>query len=691
MKTGAIDIANASLLAARSGDGPVVTDESFGIVRPLRTPIWVYDIDTSRIAFANDSACKLWQAADEAELRCRDLGRDMSAMVRKRLKQYQFDFIERDASFNELWTLYPNGSPVSVMVVYTGIRFADGRMGMHCEVVDHRDNTPENLRSSEALLHTDVMITLYSIDGSMLYMNPAARNAAMSSQNTFSDIFLNRDEYREVMQAMLECGEYRIVARVCTGAGARWHDISVKRCNDAVTGQPAALVTAIDVTELKIARDKARYLADRDQLTGCYNRSYLLSHIEALSNSQANKCALLYFDVDKFKQINDGLGHEMGDVVLKQLAARARRMIRGDDMIARLGGDEFVLLLHDIGDLDGLKERVSQVREAFSESIHHAATHVTVTVSAGVSIFEPQDADFNAALSNADIALYVSKQNGRDQVTYFDESIGTAVKERRRIEAEIKRGIENNEFTMHYQPRMDLPTKSIVSAEALVRWNHPEYGLTLPDRFIPICEETGMIEALGQWILEAGCQQAIAWANQGFDIEVSINISPRQFQNDELLFALRHYAKKPGFPKNKIELEITENVLIGDHETIAQKLQEIVALGYRIAIDDFGTGYSNLSYISRFPLDCIKIDKSFISGLPETGPIIRLILTLAKQIGAVAVAEGVETQDEYDWLVDSGCDQIQGYYLSRPMPVDGFLEAVSTGDGHKMGPFTSRN
>ena len=192
-----------------------------------------------------------------------------------------------------------------------------------------------------------------------------------------------------------------------------------------------------------------------------------------------------------------------------------------------------------------------------------------------------------------------------------------------------------------------------------------------------------MIEALGQWVLEVGCNQAIEWAQQGLDIEVSINISPRQFQNEELLGTLRRYAQTPGFPQQKIELEITENVLIGDDEQIARKLHEIVELGYRIAIDDFGTGYSNLSYISRFPLNCIKIDKSFISGLPETGPIIRLILTLAKQIGVVVVAEGVETKADYDWLLEGGCDQIQGYYLSEPVPVEVFLSSVSGLDQSK--------
>ena len=660
---------SSSLLGSPiSGSGQIVQDR-FSLIRRIKAPIWVFDIDNSRIVFANAPAFQMWQATDEADLCSRDLTQNMSPMVKRRLKQYQIDFIEQDISFTEQWTLYPNNKPKSVMVVFSGIRLDDGRMGMQCEVVDEAEAAPENIRSAEALLHTDVMITMYDSDGGLLYMNPAARNAAISSQHAFADIFVQRDDYEKVMTILKRDGEYRLVTRAFTGIGERWYDISVKRCADAVTGEPAVLVTATDVSELKVARDKARYLADRDQLTGCYNRAYIQLHFESLSSAQAGECALLYFDIDKFKKINDELGHEMGDVVLKQLAARARNLIRNDDLIARLGGDEFVILLHQVKSSEDLAHKVNDLHRAFSQPTRHLSVNVDVTVSVGVTTFGPRKTEFDTALRNADMALYLSKQGGRNRVTYFNDEIGAGVEARRLLEADIKRGIEEKEFILFYQPRICLQNEAMVSVEALVRWEHPVKGLIMPDTFISICEETGMIEDLGQHVLEMGCRQAIEWYRTGVDLGISINISPRQFQGNRLMETLERFAAQSDFPRHKIELELTENVLIGDHDLIAQKLQTFVDLGYQIAVDDFGTGYSNLSYISQFPLNCIKIDRSFISQLPASGPIIQLILTLAKQLGVTAVAEGVETRAEYDWLHAKGCDQIQGYYLSKPVPL----------------------
>lgn len=329
---------------------------------------------------------------------------------------------------------------------------------------------------------------------------------------------------------------------------------------------------------------------------------------------------------------------------------------------------------------EDLAHKVNDLQRAFGEPIRQSATHVNVTVSVGVTTFEPHETEFDTVLRNADIALYISKQGGRDQATFFNDELGAIDKARRLIETEIKRGIEKNEFVLYYQPRVDLQSSRVVSVEALVRWMHPDQGLIMPDKFIPICEETGMIEDLGELILRMGCSQALEWARKGLDLGVSINISPRQFMGNRLLDALKEFATTPDFPRWKVELEITENVLFGDHRQIAEKLQDIAELGYRIAIDDFGTGYSNLSYISRFPLNCIKIDKSFVSQLPESGPIVQLILTLAKQVGATAVAEGVETQAEYNWLHSEGCDQLQGYYFCGPVPVQELqasLQAVS--------------
>ncbi|WP_299843897.1 bifunctional diguanylate cyclase/phosphodiesterase [uncultured Roseovarius sp.] len=672
MRNEKIDIQAAVPLLSAMRCSKADTDGNFAFARRLRAAIWVYDIDNSRIVYANVSACDLWQAPDEVSLLQRDLAKDMSSTVASRLRQYQSDFVARDAMFNEMWTLYPKGKPTSVMVFFSGFRLADGRMAMLCEAVGNAEDEPENLRSAEALLHTDVMITLYEKNGPPLYMNPAARNAAADAQQSIAEKFTHPFDYKKMIEALEASGEHRMVSSVSTSTGQRWYDLSAKMCSDAVTGKPAILVTAVDVSELKIARDKARYLADRDLLTGCYNRSYLHQHMSRLEQCKSERGALLCFDVDHFKQINDRFGHEMGDVVLKDIAVRARSSIRENDKLVRLGGDEFVIIFDDTPPETEFAPIVERLLEHISQPIIHDSTRTCITVSIGVATFSPKAADFTAIMREADIALYASKQAGRNQVTFFSEEMGVAALARQNIETEIKIAVEQRNFVLHFQPRVDLQTGKVVSAEALVRWQHPERGMIMPDEFIPICEETGMIEDLGQMVLALGCEQAIAWQQEGLDIQLSLNISPRQFDDQRLMKSLQAFSKDMNFPHGKIELEITENVLIGDLGHIETKLEAISQMGYRIAIDDFGTGYSNLSYISEFPLNCLKIDQSFISQLPKSGPIISLILTLAKQIGATVVAEGVETGDQLAWLSRQNCEQVQGYHLSRPVPIDQF-------------------
>ncbi len=653
----------------------------FGLAHDLKTPLWVYDIDQSVILHANEAACRLWQAATEAELKARDMSKDMSATVSARLKQYQEDF-QHGAVFNEMWTLYPNGEPTSVMVFYRGFRLPDGRMAMLCEAVAEVGDTPENLRSMEALLHTDVMISLYTRDGHPVYTNPAARKAIGEHELALRELFVSSQDYDHLLFELDRQGEFSLVSKIFTASGLRWHNLSTKLCSDAATGEPAILVTSNDVTELKNARDKATYLADRDHLTGCFNRSFLQHRMEELSRFRPSPCALVYFDVDRFKQINDRHGHEAGDVVLKKIVSLARANIGTTDLLARLGGDEFVILLEDLPDEAVFISKMEELQRTLSKPIDYGAARINTTVSFGVSFFTPGEKSFTDVLREADIALYASKSEGRNRLTVFSESLGEAARQRDEIEIELKAAVENREFVLFFQPRVDLTLGRVVSVEALVRWQHPRRGLIYPDVFIPICEETGIIEDLGRLVLEEGCRQAFEWQKAGLDIDMSLNVSPRQFDDQRLMATLQKFAATPGFPTHKIELEITENVLIGDHERIARKLEQITELGYRIAIDDFGMGYSNLSYISRFPLECIKIDRSFISQLPHSGPVIRLILTLAQQIGAITVAEGVERAEEVEWLSSQACDQVQGYYFSRPKPLDQLMDVIQELNGH---------
>lgn len=676
MRNDLIDIvAGVPVLHDLKGAG----SDPFAFARRLKTATWIFDIDHTCILFANDAACQLWQADSEETLQNRDLTSDMSPTVAKRLKQYQTDFVEQDATFTEMWTLYPKGVPHSTMVVFSGLYLPDGRMAMLCEAMGNAVDEPNNLRSAEALLHTDVMISLYERDGPALYMNPAARNAASVANPVISEKYIDPKDYLNLTQGLKKTGQHRVVARVNTSAGPRWHDISAKKCSDAVTGHPVILETSIDVSELKIARDKARYLAERDQLTGCYNRTFLAQYISMFEGLSATKCAILSLDIDHFKQINDRFGHEMGDTVLKKVVSRIEKEIRKNDVIIRLGGDEFVVVLENVPAEEDLVDRVESLLASIAKPMFFGATtKISATASIGVTSFQSKAANFTAIMREADIALYASKQAGRNRMTLFNEDMGIAEKKRHSIEAEIKRAIEDGDFILHYQPRIDLRNGSVVSAEGLVRWQHPERGLIMPGEFIPICEETGMIEDLGQLVLDMGFNQAMAWADNDIALDLSLNISPRQFEDSRLLQSLEAFSKNSNFCAERVELELTENVLIGNLDEIEQKLRIISQMGYSIAIDDFGTGYSNLSYISQFPLDCVKIDQSFIARLPKSGPIISLILTLAKQIGATVVAEGIETKEQLDWLSAQGCEQAQGYLMSKPVPIESFETVMKT-------------
>lgn len=647
-------------------DNNLSDTDRFYAARSLSTPVWVYDIDFGRVVFANAKACAMWQADSEEDLCKRDLTRDMSTSVAQQLKQYQADFLREQTTFYEMWTFFPNGEPVTCDIAMRGFLLSDGRMALQCEVLGYASDKPETLRSAEALLHTDVMIALFELEGAALYMNPAARSAFGEAARDISALFANPTDFQVMMFDLDGKGEHRMVTFVKADQGARWFDISGKLCKDAATGKPAVLLTAIDVSDLKTARDQARYLADRDQLTGCYNRAYLQRHFEELAGSIQQRHVLIYFDVDKFKHVNDTHGHEAGDDILKELSSRALAAVGPQDLVVRLGGDEFAILMSCDDSADGAKRAVQDVFANLSGAVRNRSGLITSTVSVGATTFSKSDLDFETVLHQADLALYQSKRNGRNRFTLYDAAMGAAAKEKSERESEIRQALKNREFLLFYQPRLDLKSGKVTSMEALVRWDHPQSGIVEPAAFIPICEETGMIEDLGQQVLDFGFEQARKWHEAGHDMRLSLNISPRQFADDKLMRFLEGFSTIPSFPTHKIELEITENVLIGDLDVIAAKLKAISAWGYKIAIDDFGTGYSNLSYISRFPLSCLKIDQSFIQQLPHSGPIVDLIVALGKQIGATIVAEGVETQAQYDWLKASGCDQIQGYLISRP-------------------------
>jgi diguanylate cyclase (GGDEF)-like protein len=665
---------DASELSARA--------QRYAALEWLSCPVWIFDIDHRRVHWANTAALAVWQADSLQALCARDMGRDMSDSVAQRLAQYQNDFVASDARFNEQWTLYPAGVPVSLNVRLSGHRLPDARMSMLCEAEPVGSVAPESLRSVEALLHTAVMITLYGQDGRALYRNPAARAAVFKPDERLEDRIGDPAAYAALSASLASHGLGTLTLSVRTPLGVRWHELSARQCRDAVTGQDALLVSEADISAIKRTEERANFQALHDALTGLPNRTHFMQRFSwAVSEAQAlgQEVALLFIDLDHFKDVNDTLGHAAGDQLLVTMAQRLRHAKRGNDMVARWGGDEFLVLVMSANiraDLAALHDRISA---AVATPVRIADVDVRVTPSVGVALY-PRDGDtIEILLRNADLAMYAAKDRGRDTMAFFDEHMAQTVRSRTELEAELRQALERQQFEVYYQPRVDAATNTVMAVEALVRWNHPRLGLVSPEYFIPLCETTGLIRQLGLWVFARAARQQVEWAAQGLDMVVSVNLSARQFMHPELLADLTRALQQAGADPTRLEVEITESMLLGHDPRQLAVLQSIAALGLSIALDDFGTGYSNLAYLQRFPIHTLKIDKTFIQGSDANRSLAELIVSLCKLMKLTAVAEGVETQEQLDWVVAQGIAQYQGYLYSRPLPVEQFTARLQGG------------
>ena len=374
-------------------------------------------------------------------------------------------------------------------------------------------------------------------------------------------------------------------------------------------------------------------------------------------------------DLDHFKKINDSLGHPVGDALLKQVAARLRTCIGPGDTVARLGGDEFAIVQFCNGcDPSTVPALASQIVEIVAAPYEIEGHHLVIGVSIGISLAPEDGSDPDQLLKNADLALYRAKADGRSTYRFFEAGMDARAQARRLLELDLRLALQRDEFEVHYQPIRDLASGEIAVCEALVRWRHPERGLIAPIQFIPIAEETGLIVQLGDWVLRTACTEAARWSSAC----VAVNLSPVQFRNPDLVETVKAALQQCGLPAHRLELEITESVLLQNSETTRAMLHELRQLGVKISLDDFGTGYSSLSYLRSFPFDKIKIDRSFISELAtgkDSLAIVRAVTGLGKSLGITTTAEGVETDAQLDVLTREGCTQVQGYLISKPRPI----------------------
>lgn len=444
------------------------------------------------------------------------------------------------------------------------------------------------------------------------------------------------------------------------------------------------------------AEKRINFLAYHDALTGLPNRTLFMERLEqALIESSRRSCklALLFLDLDGFKLVNDTLGHDAGDLLLKIVAGRLRRCLREDDTVARLGGDEFTIVLQGIEHNGQPSGAATRVLEALSHPVSVKGREIFVGASIGIAMYPADGRDAVTLLKNADTAMYRAKEHGRNTYQFYTPDMGTQVLVRMSLETSIRRALKRDEFTIHYQPVVDLGSGALVCAEALVRWEHPELGLVPPAQFIGLAEETGLIKPLGRWVLRNACQRARQWQSvSNHPLRVAVNLSGKQFGDHHLVENIHEILQDVGLSPALLELEITENTVMQNSDNAICMIGALKQLGIRVSVDDFGTGYSSLSCLKRLPLDALKVDRSFVGNIPadpDDSAIVKAIVAMAHSLRLGVVAEGVETGEQIDFLRAQGCDLAQGYYVGRPMPGEQFAEMLRA--GRSLIPLSDRN
>jgi diguanylate cyclase (GGDEF)-like protein/PAS domain S-box-containing protein len=554
----------------------------------------------------------------------------------------------------------------------------------------------DQLRLAATVINTTIEgVTITDPHANILSVNPAfttitgysAEEAIGQNPRVLKSDRHDADYYREMWATLTTSGHWRgeIWNRRKSGeAYPEWLTISAITDGQGATTHYVAVFH--DITESKQNEAQIKYQAYHDALTGLPNRQLFNDRLSlALAHAKRHQLcvAVLFLDLDRFKNINDTLGHLLGDRLLQSVAERLCACVRNDDTVARLGGDEFTILLADISHPEQATLVAGKVVDAFKQPFQINGHELYSTPSLGISIYPMDGSETDVLMKNADTALYRAKAQGRNNYQLYTPAMNEMALERLQMENGLRRALEREEFVLYYQPRIDLATGATSSVEALVRWQHPQHGLVAPGQFIPIAEESGLIIPLGDWVLRTACAQARSWMAAGHPpVRVAVNLSARQFEQENPVELVATVLRETGLEAEYLELEITESVTMHHVDRSLAMLRELTHLGVRIAIDDFGTGYSSLSYLKKFPVDTLKIDQSFVRDLPEdqdAAAIAVAIIGLARALNLHVVAEGVENERQLAFMRAYLCDEIQGYIFSRPIPADELARTFLSG------------
>ena len=556
-------------------------------------------------------------------------------------------------------------------------------------------STLNNLRASQehfevVVATTPVGVFETDMDGSWTFVNERwLEMSGLSRQQTMGDGWthaLHAETREQVLKewaaTIHQNRPFKLEFRLQHSNGHEvWVLGQASSLNDAAGKIIGHIGSMTDITDRKLAETEIEFLAYHDLLTGLPNRLLLEDRMKlgmAYADRAETKIALVFLDLDKFKTINDSLGHPIGDVMLKAVSEGLLKLVRETDTVSRLGGDEFLILLADIRDPDTITELLERALKELADTIEIEGIELSTTISMGIAIYPDDGKDFNTLLKSADTAMYCAKEAGRNTYRFFTERMNLNAVEHLRMRNSLRRALERNEFVLHYQPQINLITGRTIGVEALLRWNHPEFGMILPARFISIAEDTGLIVPIGNWVLREACRQGMAWRQAGLpEMVIAVNLSAEQFKRGDLVKSITDALDASDFDPTFLELELTESILIHDSEIVLETVQRLKSLGLKLSIDDFGTGYSSLAYLKRFNVNKLKIDQSFVRGLAtdsEDAAIVHAIIQMARSLNLTTIAEGVEDENVAALLRLQHCDEAQGYYFGRPMPADAFSE-----------------
>ncbi len=573
-----------------------------------------------------------------------------------------------------------------------------GVEGVARNITELKSHIQQLSKLSNILEHTADMVMVTNTDGVIEYVNHAFEDVTGYSSDEVigrTPSLLKSDKHDEAiftdMWETINAGNtYRNIIINRSKDGRLFYEEKVISPLKDEQGRIIHFISTSNDVTARIETDKRlHHMAHHDALTGLPNRQVFIDRFDA-AIQQARKhsrlVAIMFIDLDNFKNINDTLGHDIGDELLIQFTRRLKNTLREEDTVSRFGGDEFIILLEDITNLNHISLLARKVLEILNEPFVINGNELFITASIGISNYPDDGTTTSTLLRTADLAMYRAKEQGKNSFQYYAREMGTKLIERMKLESHLRTALERREFVVYYQPQMDIQSRRIIGVEALLRWQHPDMGLITPLHFISLLEETGHIEAVGNWVLETACRQARQWHEQGWEkLDMAINLSSRQFNKQHCINAIQETIEETGVNPHSLELEITESMLMRNTSSTINALQKLSELGIRFAIDDFGTGYSSLSYLRRFPIDTIKIDRSFIHDIntdPDDIAITSAIIVMAKSLSLNVIAEGVETEEQFEFLRQHECDYAQGYLISRPVPAEQMTRLLAKQPAH---------